>query len=142
MPGTACVDAPISGEQGQGWLLPQLGGEFTALLFGTPDADTLAALQRLQQGTLPLRLVVVSADAMSAASPGISVWHDAEGLAAQRYDARPGTVYLIRPDQHVCARWRQVDIAGIQQAMSRATGNAQDTHTGAPAAKAAAPMPA
>ncbi|EHP40194.1 FAD-dependent oxidoreductase [Cupriavidus basilensis OR16] len=142
VPGTACVDAPVSGKQGQGWLLAQLGGQFTALLFGTPDAATLAALQRLLQGTLPLRLVVVSADAMSATSPGIPVWHDAEGLAAQRYDARPGTLYLIRPDQHVCARWRQVDIAAIQQAMSRATGNAQGAPSGAAAAQAAAPVPA
>ena len=27
-----------------------------------------------------------------------------DGEAARRYDARPGTVYLLRPDQHVC--WR------------------------------------
>jgi 3-(3-hydroxy-phenyl)propionate hydroxylase len=27
-------------------------------------------------------------------------------MAAKRYDAKPGTVYLLRPDQHVCARWR------------------------------------
>ncbi|NUA30878.1 FAD-dependent oxidoreductase [Cupriavidus basilensis] len=141
-PGTACVDAPISGAQGQAWLLAQLGGQFTALLFGIPDDDSLAALQRLQQGTLPLRLVVVSADALSAASPGIAVWHDAEGLAALRYDARPGTLYLIRPDQHVCARWRQVDIAAVQQAMSRATGNLPGTQTGAPAGQAAAPVAA
>jgi hypothetical protein len=26
---------------------------------------------------------------------------DAEGLAQRRYDARPGTVYLLRPDGHV-----------------------------------------
>ncbi|MHA7684051.1 FAD-dependent oxidoreductase [Cupriavidus sp. PET2-C1] len=142
VPGTACVDAPISGAQGQGWLLPQLGGQFTALLFGTPDTDSLAALQRLGQGALPLRLVVVSADAQCATSPGITAWHDAEGLAARRYDARPGTLYLIRPDQHVCARWRRVDIAGIQQAMSRATGNLRGTQAGAPAAQAPAPVAA
>ncbi|GAB7542455.1 FAD-dependent oxidoreductase [Cupriavidus sp. 8B] len=142
VPGTACVDAPVSGEQGQGWLLPKLGGQFTALVFGTPDAESLAALQKLLHGTLPLKLVVVSSDRACAALPGISVLHDTEGLAAQRYDARPGTLYLIRPDQHVCARWRQVDIAGIQRAMSRATGNAQGTQAGAPAAQAAAPVAA
>ncbi|MFJ1256925.1 FAD-dependent oxidoreductase [Cupriavidus sp. CuC1] len=142
VPGTACVDAPVSGEQGQGWLLPKLGGQFTALVFGTPDAESLAALQKLLHGTLPLKLVVVSADRACAALPGISVLHDTEGLAAQRYDARPGTLYLIRPDQHVCARWRQVDIAGVQRAMSRATGNEQGTQAGAPAAQAAAPVAA
>ncbi len=51
-----------------------------------------------------------------------SDWHDAEGLAAQRYDARPGTVYLIRPDQHVAARWRTFDAAAVAAALARASG--------------------
>jgi 3-(3-hydroxy-phenyl)propionate hydroxylase len=46
---------------------------------------------------------------------------DAEGLLAQRYDAQPGTVYLIRPDQHVAARWRRFDAAAIRAALRRAT---------------------
>jgi 3-(3-hydroxy-phenyl)propionate hydroxylase len=46
---------------------------------------------------------------------------DAEGLLAQRYDAKPGTVYLIRPDQHVAARWRGIDTARIQAALRRCT---------------------
>ena len=33
-------------------------------------------------------------------------------------------VYLIRPDQHVVARWRQFDIAVVQAALARATGQA------------------
>ncbi len=124
VPGAACVDAPVSGEQGPGWLLPQLGGQFTALVFGAPDAGDLRALQSLRQGTLPLKLVVVDAGEACTGQPGVTVLRDTEGLAAQRYDARPGTLYLIRPDQHVCARWRQADIAGVGQALARATGNA------------------
>ena len=50
--------------------------------------------------------------------------HDLEGLAARRYDARPGTVYLLRPDQHVCARWRRYDLADMRAAIARATCNA------------------
>ena len=46
---------------------------------------------------------------------------DSEGLLAQRYDAAPGTVYLIRPDQHVAARWRGFDVAKIRAALRRAT---------------------
>ena len=40
-----------------------------------------------------------------------------------RYDARPGTTYLFRPDQHVCARWRQYDEAAVNAAIARATCN-------------------
>jgi 3-(3-hydroxy-phenyl)propionate hydroxylase len=42
-------------------------------------------------------------------------------LLAQRYDARPGTTYLFRPDQHVCARWRAFDLTRIRAAIERAT---------------------
>ncbi|MGT2491016.1 hypothetical protein ACU4GD_11955 [Cupriavidus basilensis] len=53
---------PYPGEQGPGWLLPQLGGQFTALVFGAPDAGDRRALQSLgAAGTLPLKLVVVDA---------------------------------------------------------------------------------
>jgi 3-(3-hydroxy-phenyl)propionate hydroxylase len=38
----------------------------------------------------------------------------------QRYDLRPGTVYLFRPDQHVCARWRQPTAVQIGRAVKRA----------------------
>ena len=46
---------------------------------------------------------------------------DAEGLLARRYDAKPGTVYLIRPDQHVAARWRALDADKVRAALRRAT---------------------
>ena len=45
-----------------------------------------------------------------------------QGLLAQRYDGRPGTVYLVRPDQHVAARWREFDEDQIQAALRRCLG--------------------
>jgi 3-(3-hydroxy-phenyl)propionate hydroxylase len=45
---------------------------------------------------------------------------DSEGLAAARYDATAGTFYLLRPDQHICARWRRIDASRIEQALARA----------------------
>ncbi|EJO53548.1 hypothetical protein BURMUCF1_0508 [Burkholderia multivorans ATCC BAA-247] len=51
---------------------------------------------------------------------GVDVVEDVDGLAAQRYDARPGTFYLLRPDQHVCARMRALDRQAIADALARA----------------------
>jgi 3-(3-hydroxy-phenyl)propionate hydroxylase len=54
--------------------------------------------------------------------PGINVIVDTQGLVAKRYDAKPGTTYLLRPDQHVVARWRILDTAQLQAALARAIG--------------------
>jgi 3-(3-hydroxy-phenyl)propionate hydroxylase len=87
-PGTAAPDAPL----GNGWLLPQLGGDgFTLLRFGGEEIG-----------------VVPAVDALDSA------------IARERYDAEPGTSYLIRPDQHVAARWRRPTPAQIGDALARA----------------------
>ncbi|MGH7126478.1 MAG: FAD-dependent oxidoreductase, partial [Stellaceae bacterium] len=45
---------------------------------------------------------------------------DPSGKATERYDATPGTTYLIRPDQHVAGRWRRPDRARVSAALDRA----------------------
>jgi 3-(3-hydroxy-phenyl)propionate hydroxylase len=45
---------------------------------------------------------------------------DREGLFAQRLDATPGSTYLVRPDQHLCARWRTFDSGAVASARRRA----------------------
>jgi len=144
-PGAACADAPVSGTADQQWLLPLLGDDFVALVFGAPaglDTACRNALRALQQGEVPLRLVFVTDAAIAASAdawPGATVVRDVEGLAAMRYDARPGTCYLIRPDQHVCGRWRTVDAARLADALARATGHAATAAPGmAPRAMALA----
>jgi 3-(3-hydroxy-phenyl)propionate hydroxylase len=54
---------------------------------------------------------------------GIPNLEDPRGIAAQRYDAKHGTVYLLRPDQHVAARWRTLDAPKVKAAVARATCN-------------------
>jgi 3-(3-hydroxy-phenyl)propionate hydroxylase len=45
---------------------------------------------------------------------------DDEGKFTQRFDATPGATYLVRPDQHLCGRWRSFDAAAIKRARERA----------------------
>ena len=45
---------------------------------------------------------------------------DRDGAVARRYDLQPGTVVLLRPDAHVCARWRAPARAQVEAAMRRA----------------------
>jgi 3-(3-hydroxy-phenyl)propionate hydroxylase len=61
---------------------------------------------------------------VAADVPGVRVLQDVKGLVARRYDARDGSAFLLRPDQHVCARWRHVDAARVRAAVARATCNA------------------
>ncbi|WP_454827034.1 FAD-dependent oxidoreductase [Paraburkholderia xenovorans] len=124
VPGASCADAPVQVAGQPAWLLQQLGQQFTGLLFcgeQSVDQATRAALDALRSGPIPLKLVVVTRDAAQfGASAGVQVAHDIEGLAHARYDAKPGTFYLIRPDQHVCARWRKVAVGDVESALKRA----------------------
>ncbi len=109
VPGAPAVDAPVHRGGEAGWLLRQLAGTgFHALVFETPDpADTATIVETLKtagEGLVPVHVVVIARD----------------GLAADRYDARPGTTYLLRPDQHVCARWRHPEVAKVAAALRRA----------------------
>jgi 3-(3-hydroxy-phenyl)propionate hydroxylase len=45
---------------------------------------------------------------------------DAQGFVGRRYDLQCGGAVLIRPDLHVCARWRAPDVDAIRAAIRRA----------------------
>jgi 3-(3-hydroxy-phenyl)propionate hydroxylase len=47
---------------------------------------------------------------------------DPDGFVAKRYDAEPGTAYLLRPDGYVAARFRHPTQAALAAALSRAEG--------------------
>ena len=124
VPGAACTDAPIARGGADGWFLRAIGGEFHCVYFsdGTLAPGLAADLDRLADGAVPVKpLIVVPRGVAMRAPPHCTVIEDAKGLLARRYDAATGTCYLIRPDQHVCARWRAFDGAGLRKALDRAT---------------------
>jgi 3-(3-hydroxy-phenyl)propionate hydroxylase len=47
---------------------------------------------------------------------------DSAGLVGARYDAEPGTAYLLRPDGYVAARFRRPTRTALDAALARAAG--------------------
>jgi 3-(3-hydroxy-phenyl)propionate hydroxylase len=115
--GSVCRDAPILINSKPAWLLQQLGGHFTLLVSGT--AEEKDAMHSLE-GIRDLHLVCLGFENDSSL-PSVDI-ADSEGFLKAAYQLEPGTCYLVRPDQHVCARWRQVDADLIRAAMDRAMG--------------------
>jgi 3-(3-hydroxy-phenyl)propionate hydroxylase len=113
-PGSNCADAPLEREGRRAWLLEMLGDGFTVLVFGPLDAEALSAFPAsMKLGGLQVRVLCEGRD-----------FRNHEGLLTRRYDARPGTTYLIRPDQHVAARWRGFDPGKLNQAIERCLARA------------------
>ncbi|TNF59495.1 MAG: FAD-dependent oxidoreductase [Burkholderiales bacterium] len=127
VPGAPMDDAPVRREGQDAWLLDQLGNRFVLMVFAdraeSLDPALLALSEALAQEPVPVQTLLVTAHAGSV-PPGLRVVHDRDGLVAQRCDARPGTAYLVRPDQHVAARWRDPRAQAVRDALARATGQA------------------
>jgi 3-(3-hydroxy-phenyl)propionate hydroxylase len=115
VPGAPAADAPVSGPRGE-WLLGHLWSGFTLLVFGL----AVSAEERRSLLALPVPCTVVQVG--SVAPDRRVIVQDRDGLVARRYDGRPGSCYLLRPDQIVCARWRAFDPAAVQAALVRACG--------------------
>ncbi|SMX36939.1 FAD-dependent oxidoreductase [Maliponia aquimaris] len=100
-PGSPCPDAPL----GAGYLLERLGGDFSLL---TVDAE---APETLEEAGIGVRRVALSTK------------DDPSGALAQRYLGEASqAVYLIRPDQHVVARWAFFDETSLRTNLRRAIG--------------------
>ncbi len=125
VPGAPMDDAPVQINAQRQWLIDQCGGRFQALYFVTDpaqiSAELIALFARLANASIPVETLIVASK--PGHLPGLTVAVDEEGLAAARYDASAGTFYLLRPDQHVAARWRQPAEAQINMALARATCN-------------------
>ena len=114
-PGAPCLDAPVIEDGRAAWLLERLGDRFRLLCFAA-GAEDAAQFGTVHAGAFEATPLVLYRNP----APGCLV--DRDGLAFRHYDAQPGTVYLLRPDQHVAARWRGFDEAAIRAALTRATG--------------------
>jgi 3-(3-hydroxy-phenyl)propionate hydroxylase len=107
-PGASMPDAPVEERSGRQTFLTEAfikaGTRFTLLEFGN------GAAVAPPEGVATIRV------------GGDGGLVDSADLAATRYDAAPGSVYLLRPDGYVAARFRQPTRPALDAALSRAAG--------------------
>lgn len=104
------------------FLLDHLGGGFDLLYFtdgaAIPDA-LLKAVEEARGRAVPLKVIAVGA-AQPVAGADLTL-ADADGHFRQCYGVLAnGGAYLLRPDQHVCARWLTLDATRLQAALKTA----------------------
>ena len=103
-------------------LLDHLGGGFDLLYFTEASAlpaPLIAAAQQARGQGVPLRAVAVaSAQAVVGADLTLP---DHDGHFRRRYGVTSdGAAYLLRPDQHICARWLSLDPERLKTALATA----------------------
>lgn len=105
--GSAAIDAPISVDGKDGWLLSLLGNTFTLLRINSEDFEAPEGVR-----------VIDITDAKESGPV------DKDGLVAARYGS--GYCYLVRPDQQISAVFKVSDqpsiVAAVQCAFERAKG--------------------
>ena len=103
------------------YLLDHLGGGFDLLVF--TDGPTLPdwlqdSVARLRGRGVPLRVTAVGAAAVGGADLCLP---DADGHLRACYGVEAaGAAYLLRPDQHVCARFLTLDAHRLEAAFATA----------------------
>jgi 3-(3-hydroxy-phenyl)propionate hydroxylase len=103
-------------------LLDHLDHRFTLLCATNTaiPADLLAVVADLRARGLPLQVIAVGA---TQPVPGADqTLPDANGHLRERHSLRSGGAYLLRPDQHVCARWKTLDATRLRAALHTAAG--------------------
>ncbi|KPQ12391.1 MAG: 3-(3-hydroxy-phenyl)propionate hydroxylase [Saliniramus fredricksonii] len=102
--GAPAPDAPMRTPDGTiCWLLEALDGACTLLHM---PGDGASVPRHAQARTL-----VIGRDLI-----------DADGSFTRRFDASPGATWLIRPDQHLAARWRRATDDTVERAIERIFG--------------------
>jgi 3-(3-hydroxy-phenyl)propionate hydroxylase len=122
-PGAPALDAPLAGKAGATWLMDQLGGGFVAVYYHDGQRPLVEdVIEGLRNEPVAVEPIVIAGHghAPTGLPEDIPAFVDAEGTFAQRYDATPGCVHLFRPDQHLTARWRHLDLNAVRTAVSRA----------------------
>lgn len=124
-PGTPAFDCALEAADGSRvWFGDRIGNDFVLVLYGAAE-DISPALGERLDALFATRVVTIRPAGASGSDKDLV---DAEGSFASLYDARPGTAYLFRPDQHVLGRWRRLDADVVVASLKRALGADTRSH--------------
>ncbi|MCW5730448.1 MAG: FAD-dependent oxidoreductase [Alphaproteobacteria bacterium] len=120
--GAPCPNLALAAPDG--FLLHHLGGGFRLLIFLGEAAAIPPGLASLLENlpVMPAPGIEPLLVARDAATGPVRTLRDDDGSVHEAFAAQTGTAYLIRPDQHVAARWRTPSFPAIAQALARALG--------------------
>ena len=125
VPGAVLPECPVTlaggDEPHEGHLTDLVQPCFTALYFAekpTLPADLRGLAATLAQREIPFKLVPVTRHLGGAGS--VPHGWDHTGRLFTMYGAQPGTLYLVRPDGHVLARWREANVTETVAAIEHA----------------------
>jgi len=125
VPGAVLPECPVTivggGPTREGHLTDLVAPCFTALHFAEDDtvqADLQDLERTMASRSVPFKVVPLARHLGDAGS-ALHGW-DHTGRLFPMYGAVPGTLYLVRPDGHVLARWLQVAAADVAAAIDHA----------------------
>ena len=108
LPGQSILDAPIFIGRKQTWLIDQITIGFSLVAFVDEEKTAISITKYLDEVCRQLDLVeqylVVTSKRLNGRSTKFLC--DTSGLAFERWAASDGTIYLVRPDHHIAARWK------------------------------------
>lgn len=107
------------------FLFDKLGDGFHLIVFmGDTDlsAETKDCLAEAAQYQFPvLRILITTGKNEPSRTEADLVIEDSDGHFATIYGATAQSAYLVRPDQHVCARWKNINTDKLRRALITAT---------------------
>ncbi len=124
-------DSPLSSPDGDTWRGgPPPGASMPDAPISAPSGEVTFLTEAFIRAGTHFTLLEFSNGAAVDAPDGVGVirigdddgFSDSAGLAGPRYDAEPGTAYLLRPDGYVAARFRHPTRPALEAALARAAG--------------------
>jgi 3-(3-hydroxy-phenyl)propionate hydroxylase len=123
-PGCVLQECPLTivtnGNASLGYLSDLLSSTFVLLLFsddGTVNNEFMMLKESLSCFDIPLRVEAIASRSRAHQHARVTIDHTCRLFPM--YGAEDGTAYLVRPDGHVLARWKQAHPEEVSEAILR-----------------------